>query len=86
MSDLSDKKYPRPDEIKDGFLITDAIYTDASWFRLCFSLFIDPFKINQRTYSKILKSHKIKHNFIILNGLKFINQSLLFILQQYHFK
>ena len=51
-----------------------------------FSLFIDSFKINQRTYSEILKSHKIKHNFIILNGLKFINQSLLFILQHYHFK
>ena len=76
MSDLSDKKYPRPGEIQDGFLIADAIYTDASWFRLCFSLFIDPFKINQITYSKILKSHKIKHNFRILN----INQSLLFML------
>ena len=70
MSDLLDKKYPRPDEIQDGFLIADAIYTDASWFRLCFSLFIDPFNINQITYSKILKSHKIKHNFRILNNLK----------------
>ena len=70
LSDLSDKKYPRPDEIKDGFLITDAIYTDASWFRLCFSLFIDPFKINQITYSKILRSYKMKHNFRILNNLK----------------
>lgn len=76
MSDSSDKKYSRPNEIQDGFLIADAIYTDASWFRLCFSLFIDPFKINQTTYSKILKSHKIKHNFRILN----INQSLLFML------
>ena len=80
MSDSSDKKYPRPDEIQDGFLITDTIYTDASWFRLCFSLFIDPFKTNQRTYSKILKSHKIKHSFRILNNLKIINQSLLFII------
>ena len=76
MSDSSDKKYSRPNEIQDGFLIADAIYTDASWFRLCFSLFIDPFKINKITYSKILKSHKIKHNFRILN----INQSLLFML------
>ena len=25
LSDLSDKKYPRPDEIKDGFLIDDII-------------------------------------------------------------
>jgi len=65
LSDSSDKKYPRPNEIQDGFLIAD-----ASWFRLCFSLFIDPFKINQITYSKILKSHKIKHNFRILNNLK----------------
>ena len=76
MSDSSDKKYPRPDGIEDSFLITDTIYTDASWFGLCFSLFIDPFKINQRTYSEILKNHKIKHNFRILN----INQSLLFML------
>ncbi len=26
LSDLSDKKYPRPDEIQDGFLIANTIY------------------------------------------------------------
>jgi len=26
LSDLLDKKYPRPDEIQDGFLIANTIY------------------------------------------------------------
>ncbi len=37
LSDLSDKKYPCPDEIKDGFLIDDIICMRiVSWLWIVF--------------------------------------------------
>lgn len=53
LSDLSDKKYPRPDEIQDGFLIDNIICKlIVSWLWIAFLFYIDPFEI----YGKTLKT------------------------------
>ena len=57
LSDLSDKKYPRPDGIKDSFLIDDIICMRiVSWLWIAFLFYIDPFEIYDKTLKTIAQN------------------------------